>query len=96
MIGESGKLTVRGDMLPEEGQILTGPQFSEPVRVETVRAANFYRAQLVGAHLQRTCLIGAHLRGANLAIASLDGANLRGAHLQGAELGESLGLEELR
>jgi hypothetical protein len=24
-------------MLPEEGQILTGPQFSEPVRVETVR-----------------------------------------------------------
>ena len=25
-------------MLPEEGQILTGPQFSEPVRVETVRA----------------------------------------------------------
>jgi hypothetical protein len=32
MIGESGKLTVRGDMLPEEGQILTGPQFSEPGR----------------------------------------------------------------
>ena len=25
-------------MVPEEGQILTGPQFSEPVRVETVRA----------------------------------------------------------
>lgn len=25
-------------MLPEEGQILTGPQFSEPVRVKTVRA----------------------------------------------------------
>src|SRR6516225_9438727 len=25
-------------MTPEEGQILTGPQFSEPVRVETVRA----------------------------------------------------------
>jgi hypothetical protein len=25
-------------MLPEEGQILTGPQFSEPMRVETVRA----------------------------------------------------------
>jgi hypothetical protein len=25
-------------MIPEEGQILTGPQFSEPVRVETVRA----------------------------------------------------------
>ena len=25
-------------MLPEEGQILTGPQFNEPVRVETVRA----------------------------------------------------------
>jgi hypothetical protein len=25
-------------VLPEEGQILTGPQFSEPVRVETVRA----------------------------------------------------------
>jgi hypothetical protein len=25
-------------MLPEEGQVLTGPQFSEPVRVETVRA----------------------------------------------------------
>ena len=25
-------------MHPEEGQILTGPQFSEPVRVETVRA----------------------------------------------------------
>jgi SNF2 family DNA or RNA helicase len=25
-------------MLPEEGQILIGPQFSEPVRVETVRA----------------------------------------------------------
>src|ERR1700704_4063712 len=25
-------------MYPEEGQILTGPQFSEPVRVETVRA----------------------------------------------------------
>ena len=24
-------------MLPEEGQILTGPQFSEPVRVETVK-----------------------------------------------------------
>jgi hypothetical protein len=37
MIGESGKLTARGDMLPEEGQILIGPQFSEPVRVETVR-----------------------------------------------------------
>jgi hypothetical protein len=28
----------RGAMLPEEGQILTGPQFSEPMRVETVRA----------------------------------------------------------
>ena len=27
----------RGAMLPEEGQILTGPQFSEPVRVETVK-----------------------------------------------------------
>jgi hypothetical protein len=25
-------------MLPEEGQILTGPQFGEPVRVETVKA----------------------------------------------------------
>jgi superfamily II DNA or RNA helicase len=25
-------------MLPEQGQVLTGPQFSEPVRVETVRA----------------------------------------------------------
>src|SRR5712691_4976123 len=25
-------------MMPEEGQVLTGPQFSEPVRVETVRA----------------------------------------------------------
>jgi superfamily II DNA or RNA helicase len=25
-------------MLPEEGQVLTGPQFSEPVRVETVKA----------------------------------------------------------
>jgi hypothetical protein len=25
-------------MLPEEGQVLTGPQFSEPMRVETVRA----------------------------------------------------------
>jgi SNF2 family DNA or RNA helicase len=25
-------------MMPEEGQILTGPQFSEPVRVETVKA----------------------------------------------------------
>jgi hypothetical protein len=24
-------------MLPEGGQILTGPQFSEPVRIETVR-----------------------------------------------------------
>lgn len=24
-------------MTPEEGQILTGPQFSEPVRVETVK-----------------------------------------------------------
>jgi hypothetical protein len=29
---------VREAMLPEEGQILTGSQFSEPVRVETVRA----------------------------------------------------------
>jgi hypothetical protein len=28
----------RGAMLPEEGQILTGPQFSEPARVETVKA----------------------------------------------------------
>ena len=25
-------------MMLEEGQILTGPQFSEPVRVETVKA----------------------------------------------------------
>ena len=24
-------------MLPEEGQILTGPQFNEPVRVEAVK-----------------------------------------------------------
>jgi hypothetical protein len=32
------RLAPRGAMLPEQGQILTGPQFSEPVRVETTSA----------------------------------------------------------
>ena len=35
---EKGQLARTGVMMPEEGQILTGPQFSEPVRVETVKA----------------------------------------------------------
>ena len=29
-------------MLPEEGQILTGPQFNEPVRVEAVKVEADY------------------------------------------------------
>ena len=42
-------------MLPEEGQVLTGPQFSEPVRVETVRAdgANSWVLGVVGTKSER-------------------------------------------
>src|SRR5271169_3967147 len=40
MLFAEGEIGSPGDayMMPEEGQVLIGPQFSEPVRVETVKA----------------------------------------------------------
>ena len=83
--------------VPEDAQIVWGPDKCRTPVLTVERVADLSGADLSGANLRSAHLSGAYLRSAHLGGAYLGGANLGGANLSGANMcGADLSSADLR